>query len=57
MNKAKKENDERIANLLYDYKRMELCEQSNSLEQTENECHRAIEMAIRNYNEILVRLF
>ncbi|CAF2125497.1 unnamed protein product [Rotaria magnacalcarata] len=34
---------------------MELNEQSNRFEKMENECHRAIEIATRNYNEILAR--
>jgi hypothetical protein len=55
MARTKKDEQERIANLLYDYKQLELSERSNTFEQIENECHRAMEIAIRNYNEILVR--
>jgi hypothetical protein len=57
MNKTKKDEEERLANLLYDYKQLELSERSNAFEQIENECHRAIEIATRNYNEILVRFY
>ncbi|CAF0810428.1 unnamed protein product [Rotaria sordida] len=53
INKTKKNREEYLANLLYDYKQMELYERSNKFEQIENECHRAIELATRNYNEIL----
>ncbi|CAF4974446.1 unnamed protein product, partial [Rotaria sp. Silwood1] len=53
LNKTKKNREEHLANLLYDYKQMELNERSNKFEQIENECHRAIEIATRNYNEIL----
>jgi hypothetical protein len=56
MAKTKKYEQERLANLLYDYKQIELLERSNTFEQIENECHRAMEMATRNYNELLVRL-
>jgi hypothetical protein len=57
MTKIEKNEQERIANLLYDYKQLELSERSNTFEQIENECHRAIEIATRNYNEILVIFF
>jgi len=57
MTKRKKNEEERLANLFYDYKQLELCERSNTFEQIENECHRAMEIATRNYNEILVRLY
>jgi hypothetical protein len=57
MNKTKKDEQERLANYLYDYKQLELVEQSNTLEQVENECHRAMDIATRNYNEILVRFY
>lgn len=57
MNKTKKDEEQRLANLLYDYKQLELSEQSQRFEQIENECHRAIELATRNYNEILVRFY
>ncbi|CAF3808911.1 unnamed protein product [Adineta steineri] len=53
MIKTKNDEQERLANLLYDYKQLELNERSNSFEQSENDCHRAIEIATRNYNEIL----
>jgi hypothetical protein len=43
-----------MANLLYDYKQLELNERSQTFERMENECHRAMEIATRNYNEILV---
>ena len=56
MTKTKQNEQERLANLLHDYKQMELFERSNTFEQIENECHRAMEIATRNYNEILVRL-
>jgi hypothetical protein len=36
---------------------MELSERSNTFEQIENECHRAMEIATRNYNQILVRFY
>ena len=52
--KMQKDEEERMANLLYDYKQLELTERSYTFEQMENECHRAIEIATRNYNEILV---
>ncbi|CAM4914143.1 unnamed protein product [Rotaria socialis] len=51
--KTERNKEERLASLLYDYKQMELNEQSNRFEKMENECHRAIEIATRNYNEIL----
>jgi hypothetical protein len=57
MTKTKKDEQERLANLLYDYKQMELSERSNTFEQIENECHRAMEIATRNYNQILVRFY
>jgi hypothetical protein len=57
MNKTKKDEQERLANFLYDYKQLELVERSNTLEQVENECHRAMDIATRNYNEILVRFY
>jgi hypothetical protein len=50
----KKDEQERMANILYDYKQLELTERGHSFEQMEDECHRAIEIATRNYNEILV---
>lgn len=56
-NKAQRIHEESLANLLYDYKQIELNENSHRFEQIENECHRAIEIATRNYNEILVKLY
>jgi UDP-galactopyranose mutase len=57
MTKRKKNEEERLANLFYDYKQSELFERSNTFEQIENECHRAMKIATRNYNEILVRFY
>jgi len=57
MTKRKKSEEERLANLFYDYKQSELFERSNTFEQIENECHRAMKIATRNYNEILVRFY
>lgn len=55
MTKINNKRQERLSNLFYDYKQMELCERSDALTLIENECHRAIEIATRNYNEMLVR--
>ena len=52
--KAQKDKQERLANLLYEYKQWQLTERGSIFEQMEEECHRAMDMATRNYNEILV---
>ncbi|UJR28222.1 hypothetical protein I4U23_009472 [Adineta vaga] len=53
MAKARKDEQERLANHLYNCKQLELVERDRTLEQIEIECHRAMEIATRNYNEIL----
>ena len=55
MAKTRKAEWERIASHLYDCKQLELSERGNMFEQIENECHRAMQLATRNYNEILVQ--
>ncbi|CAF1098143.1 unnamed protein product [Adineta ricciae] len=53
MAKIRKVERERLASHLYDCKQLELSERGNMFEQIENECYRAMQLATRNYNEIL----
>ena len=57
MNKIKRDREEYLAHHLYADKQMELVERSKNFEEMENQCHRAIEMATRNFNEQLVCIY
>jgi hypothetical protein len=46
---------ERLADRVYDRQQFQLIERDIALEKTENECRRAIDIAIHRYNETLVR--
>ena len=52
--KMAKEEQERFTNRLHDCQQMKLFEESVKFEEMENECRRAIDIASRDYNEILV---
>lgn len=54
MAKIRNDERERLASHLYDRKQLELSERGHMFEEIENECHRAMQLAIQNYNEILV---
>lgn len=44
-----------MANKLYDFKQMELDQRARELQQAEEECRRAINSAVKDYNEALQR--
>ena len=45
---------QRMADKLYDFKQMELDERARELQSAEEECRRAINSAVKDYNDALV---
>ena len=45
---------QRMADKLYDFKQMELDERARELQRAEEECRRAINSAVKDYNDALV---
>ena len=53
--KVKIHEQERLADLVYGCQQVDLCERSDMLEYLEEECRQAMNIATRDYNEILAR--
>ena len=45
---------QKMADKLYDFKQMELDQRSRDLQRAEEECRRAINTAVKDYNDALV---
>jgi hypothetical protein len=45
---------QKLADKLYDFKQMELDKRSRELQSAEEECRRAINTAVKDYNDALV---
>ena len=47
---------QKLADKLYDFKQMELDKRARELQKAEEECRRAINTAVKDYNDALVRV-